>query len=286
MVSTRSGLKSAAAVIGTSALLAGAAVGMTAAPAHAATARNGVCESGEFCYYYNSYEGGSLSDFTTSVGNYGTDPATCYVFKGTGAGKGLCIKNNAASVWNRTSKPVYVYYNSNYSGASQKIAAGTKANLNSTLKNNDASHHIGAISTGTAQTPVNDYPYRYSAADIVDRWNFYTRECTSFAAWRLHNRDGINFSNSYRGQHWGNAGHWYTAAKAAGITVNRTPKVGAIAVNTVHKVGHVAYIEKVYADGSFDVEEYNWGVVHGYTARRHISGLNSADLGFQYAIHF
>lgn len=273
-------------MLAASALVAVGAGAAIAAPAHAATARNGVCESGEFCLYYNSNEAGSVSDFTTSIANYGATQPGCYDFKGSGAGKGLCVKNNAASVWNRTSKTVYVYYNSNYGGSKQAIAAGAKANLNSTLKNNDASHHIGAISTGTAQNPVNDYPYRNSAADVVDKWNFYTRECTSFAAWRLHNRDGINFSNSYKGQHWGDAGHWYTAAKAAGITVNRTPKVGAIAVNTVHKVGHVAYIEKVYSDGSFDVEEYNWGVVHGYTARRHISGLNSADLGFQYAIHF
>ncbi|MBB2892794.1 peptidase inhibitor family I36 protein [Flexivirga oryzae] len=164
MVTTRSGLKSAAAVLGASALLAGVGMGMASAPAHAATARNGVCESGEFCYYYNSGEAGSVSDFTTSVGNYGTDKATCYVFKGSGNGKGLCIKNNAASVWNRTSKPVYVYYNSNYGGASQKIAAGAKANLNSTLKNNDASHHIGAISTGSCK---NSFGNPHTCAQAV-----------------------------------------------------------------------------------------------------------------------
>ncbi|WP_460599926.1 CHAP domain-containing protein [Flexivirga lutea] len=275
-----------AALVGVSTMVAGAAFTMAMPAAHAATARNGVCESGEFCLYYNSNEAGSVSDFNTSISDYGATQPGCYEFKGSGAGQGLCVKNQAASVWNRTGKTVYVYYNSGYAGSKQSFGAGVKGNLNATLKNNNAAHHIGAFSGGAAQSPVNDYPYRNSAADVVDRWNFYTRECTSFAAWRLHNRDGINFSNSYKGQHWGNAGHWYTAAKAAGISVNRTPKVGAIAVNTVHKVGHVAYIEKVYSDGSFDVEEYNWGVVHGYTARRHISGLNSADGGFQYAIHF
>ena len=189
MVTTRSGLNRAAAVIGTSALLAGAAIGMAAAPAHAATARNGACESGEFCYYYNSDEAGSVSDFTTSVANYGTDPATCYVFKGAGAGKGLCIKNNAASVWNRTSKPVYVYYNSNYGGASQKIAAGTKANLNSTLKNNDASHHIGALGV-TGATVIsrakvwvaNGVPYNQQGY-----YQGYREDCSGYVsmAWGL-----------------------------------------------------------------------------------------------------
>ena len=42
------------------------AAGVIVAPAaHAATARNGVCESGEFCLYYNSGNAGSLTDFST-----------------------------------------------------------------------------------------------------------------------------------------------------------------------------------------------------------------------------
>ena len=128
--------------LATAAVAASIVVG-GASSAQAATPRNGVCEAGEVCFYYNSNYAGSVSDFTTSVANYGTDLATCYVFKGAGAGNGLCIKNNVASVRNRTSSPVTVYYNSNYGGASQTIAAGASANLNATLQNNNASHRIG-----------------------------------------------------------------------------------------------------------------------------------------------
>ncbi|WP_344207347.1 peptidase inhibitor family I36 protein, partial [Actinomadura livida] len=60
--------------------LGGAAVAL-AAPASAA-ARNGVCESGEFCYYYNSNNAGSVSDFAGSIANYGTEQPSCYDFKG------------------------------------------------------------------------------------------------------------------------------------------------------------------------------------------------------------
>ncbi len=120
---------------------------VTASPANAA-ARDGVCESGEFCYYYNSDEAGSVSDFTGSVDDYGTTEPSCYDFKGPGAGKGTCIKNNAASVWNRSSKTVRVYFNSGYAGASQDFAAGAKGNLNATLKNNNASHQF--LSSGTS----------------------------------------------------------------------------------------------------------------------------------------
>ncbi|MEV4074220.1 peptidase inhibitor family I36 protein [Nonomuraea fuscirosea] len=114
----------------------------TAAPASAA-ARDGVCQSGEFCYYFNSNTQGSLSDFTTSVPNYNTTQPTCYDYKGTGNGKGKCIKNAAASAWNRSSKTVRVYFNSGYSGAYQDFAPGAKANLKSGLKNQNASHEFG-----------------------------------------------------------------------------------------------------------------------------------------------
>jgi hypothetical protein len=59
------------------------------------------------------------------------------------------VKNNAASVWNRTGKSVTVYFNSGYAGSAQSFASGAKANLNATLKNNNASHRIGAASGGS-----------------------------------------------------------------------------------------------------------------------------------------
>lgn len=102
--------------------------------------RDGICNAGEFCYYYNSNHAGSVSDFTGSIGNYGATQPTCYEFRGPGAGKGICVKNNAASAWNRSTKPVTVYYNSDYQGTSQTIPAGGKVNLIPALKNNNASH--------------------------------------------------------------------------------------------------------------------------------------------------
>jgi murein DD-endopeptidase MepM/ murein hydrolase activator NlpD len=119
----------------------GGAVLATATPASAA-ARDGICDSGEFCYYYNSDHAGSLSDFTGSLGDYGTEQPSCYDFKGAGAGKGLCIKNEAASAWNRSTKTVRVYYNSGYTGSYQDFAPGAKTNLNTTLKNQNASHEF------------------------------------------------------------------------------------------------------------------------------------------------
>jgi len=122
--------------------LTAAAVLSMATPA-LAEERNGICEQGEFCYYYNSNNEGSISDFTRSVSDYGTSQPSCYDFKGVGNGRGECIKNNAASVWNRSSQTVRVHYNSGYSGSYQSVPPSYKGNLNSTLYNENASHTFG-----------------------------------------------------------------------------------------------------------------------------------------------
>ncbi|MGC9670048.1 SpoIID/LytB domain-containing protein [Planosporangium sp. 12N6] len=160
------------------AALAGATV--VAGPAFAA-GRDGTCDSGEFCYYYNSNEAGSVSDFTDSLDDYGTTQPSCYEFKGAGNGQGVCVKNNAASVWNRTSKTVRVYFNSNFAGASQDFAPGAKGNLNATLKNNNASHELldgtpptGCKTDGTNTTlPTSILVYRVGLGR-VDRVDFKT----------------------------------------------------------------------------------------------------------------
>ncbi|MFC5835874.1 peptidase inhibitor family I36 protein [Nonomuraea insulae] len=130
----------------TAAMALGGTALATAAPASAAD-RDGICQTGEFCYYFNSNNQGSVSDFTGSVADYSTTQPTCYDFKSTGAGKGKCIKNSAASAWNNSTKTVRVYFNSGYTGTYQDFAPGAKANLNSTLKNQNASHQFSPSSS-------------------------------------------------------------------------------------------------------------------------------------------
>jgi murein DD-endopeptidase MepM/ murein hydrolase activator NlpD len=136
----------------------------------AATARNGVCEAGELCLYYNSNHAGSVSDFSTSISDYGSKQPGCYEFRGAGNGKGLCVKNQAASVWNRTGKSVTVFYNSGYAGSKQTFAAGAKANLNATLKNNNAGHFIG---TPPSRTKLSYGLYRAAGGVITCGFDGY-----------------------------------------------------------------------------------------------------------------
>ncbi|WP_405102226.1 peptidase inhibitor family I36 protein [Micromonospora sp. NBC_01412] len=176
----------------------GAALAMTtsilavASPASAA-ARDGSCDSGEFCYYYNSNQAGSISDFTDSLGDYGTTQPSCYEFKGAGSGQGVCVKNNAASVWNRTGKTVRVYFNSNFAGASQDFASGASGNLNATLKNNNASHEIVGSGDGT-------YPADPRAAEAV-----------AFARARIGHTDWNNQCELFVERAFGTSGRFATA---------------------------------------------------------------------------
>ena len=118
----------------------------------------------------------------------------------------------------------------------------------------------------------DDYFYRSRPVGRIDAWRFYSRYCTSFAAWRA-NQMGPKFSNFSHGQHYSNAENWDNAARAAGIPVNRRPRRGAIAqwdpgVNGASYAGHVGFVRRVFRDGDVLIEEYNWTTARGYGRRR------------------
>ncbi|MGW4439224.1 hypothetical protein ACWELO_26295 [Streptomyces sp. NPDC004596] len=151
-----------------------AALLATAAPAHAGTFNvTSNCDvpwvscsnEAEFWQMYNSK---ALSDsgghYTTSWAEfwgdvydyYGTSQyqgstlnTYRYVFNGNGSGAGQYVKNNAASAQNCSNVNNYrVYYNSGYAGHSQYFGHSdpygpcTWYDLDSTLKNNEASQHF------------------------------------------------------------------------------------------------------------------------------------------------
>ena len=203
--------------IGLLALVVGAGTIVGGTSADAATARNGVCEPGEFCYFYNSNEHGSISDFSGSISNLGDSQPSCYEFRGKGSGKGLCVKNHAASVWNRSKKPVTVYYNSGYGGTSQTIAAGHRANLKAALKNNNAAHRFGGSTPPPAHTGG-----KVSGATAVARAKVWTDKHLSYS-----------MSRTYGGYRTDCSG---LVSMAWGL-----PKPGAV-TNTMPRLGH--YISK------------------------------------------
>ncbi|MDX2294424.1 MULTISPECIES: hypothetical protein [Streptomyces] len=122
------------------------------------------CSFGDLHLYYNSIENDGYDSARASFygnipsyagGQYGAIIYT-YVFGKnssgyTASGTGKGVKNAAASAQNCAQYDSYrVYYNSSYQGASQYFnetygvycAGGKQVNLNSTLKNQNASQHF------------------------------------------------------------------------------------------------------------------------------------------------
>ena len=126
----------------------------------------------------------------------------------------------------------------------------------------------------------DDYPYKDAPTDpeVVDPWNFYCTECTSFVAWRM-NELGVNFTNGMSGPNgappnddpvFGNGEHWADPARKLGFRVDNTASAGAIAhyapnVSGAGNLGHVAYVAQVNSDGTIVVEDYNWAPPHAYS---------------------
>jgi hypothetical protein len=140
-------LKHVAAVGAATLLLIGgnvAMAGTASADPLQQVSQDGWCDLGEVCLFYHSNLVGAVFDSTYTLWNYGA-----YQFKcsrqafGDGplcSGSGEPVWNNAASVYNRNKFcDVAIFYHSNYGGAVQVIPRQHWANLNPTLKNNNAS---------------------------------------------------------------------------------------------------------------------------------------------------
>lgn len=67
---------------------------------------------------------------------------------------------------------------------------------------------------------------------------------------------------------YGNAGYnWVSAAQAQGKATGATPQAGAVAVTN----GHVAYVNSVNADGTYNVSEMGWNYRAGNYNERTVS---------------
>ena len=138
----------------------------------------------------------------------------------------------------------------------------------------------------SAASGVDDYPARLKAARLdalVDPWQFYNRECTSWVAWRLNSENRVAFNDYWQGVHWGNASNWRNAAKALDIPVDNNPTRGAVAWWSAGSAGssrgHVAWVQTV-SDNAITIEEYNYLRAGMYDTRTITSSSSMWPSGF------
>ena len=287
-------LKRLVTAIAATAALALIPLAALASPASASAGQdhlstNQVLQAGQYIRSSNGYWAVVQSDGNFVLYNAANRPLWASNTVGTGAHNWLAMQSDGNLVlYNQANRPVWAN-NRNGSGTANWLAVQTDGNL---VEYTSANHPVWATNTvqvsgGTrSSTPALGtwggtagplhayealgYPYPYASqctaggACQVDQWNFYKGQCTSWVAYRLDELvPGLGFSNSYRGQHWGNASNWGYAAQRLGL-YNHTPARGAVAW---YSRGHVAYVEQVNSPTSVVISEMNIDYKNGFRVR-------------------
>lgn len=132
----------------------------------------------------------------------------------------------------------------------------------------NARYNIGGVITGgSGGYPWANVPYPSSSPDP---WGMYKRECVSYTAWKVASTG--RYMPYWGGR--GNAKQWDDNARAEGIPVDTSPRVGDVAVSNSGTYGHVMYVESVNGDGTITVSQYNANWDGNYSvARRATTGL-------------
>src|ERR1700742_1903814 len=126
---------------------------------------------------------------------------------------------------------------------------------------------VAAVTAGDLGYPYPNAPdcdEQTGANCVADQWGFIQGQCHSWVAYRLNELNaaelgGLTFDDHYRltgSEQWNNPSNWLTAASEAGVTVDTTPALGAVAWWSENGA-HVAYVEAVNTDGSISVSEMN-----------------------------
>jgi surface antigen len=161
------------------------------------------------------------------------------------------------------------------------IAQKYRASKEQIIAYNDAELsglHVGQqiiIPNGQQPAPVTArgaYSYGASGFSAVYGYNGYD---FGFCTWYVANKRAA--AGRTLPSNLGNASTWDDRANAGGLPVNKTPAVGAAVVTSQRGAGHVAYVERVNADGSIWVSEMNSRGQRGIDDPTPAGGWNRID---------
>lgn len=107
-------------------------------------------------------------------------------------------------------------------------------------------------------------------SDPMENNTYNQGECTYYAFDKVK-EDGMMIERT-----WNDAEYWADRAEDDGYAVNDVPEEGSLMQTDRGEIGHVAYIETVHDDGSFDVSEMNF--IEAYeVSERTITTKEAAD---------
>lgn len=101
--------------------------------------------------------------------------------------------------------------------------------------------------------------------------------CVGYAYGRYMEYRGITKCNLPTGD----AKTWYSTAKSRGFRCSRTPSVGAVAVFGGTQHGHVAFVERINANGDLYLSESNWS----HAAFRNVTIYKSNGYNYSSGLH-
>jgi peptidoglycan DL-endopeptidase CwlO len=146
-----------------------------------------------------------------------------------------------------------------------KLAAQQRAAIAAQLAASGVSGQAVAGDPNMGGYPRNLYNAPRGA--LVDPWGMYNRECVSYTAWRVYQKNG---SMPYWGG-VGNAYEWPGNADRAGIPRGSTPRPGSVGVMAGGPWGHVVWVESVNANGTINISQFNEGVTGHYSERYNVN---------------
>ncbi len=119
-------------------------------------------------------------------------------------------------------------------------------------------------------------------APLVDPWGMYSRQCVSYTAWKVYQKNGYM-------PYWGgvgNANQWPGNARRAGIPVSTTPRAQSVGVIMAGQYGHVVWVESVNANGTVNISQYNYFNAGGSGWGHYSEMYNVSPSAYDYYIYF
>jgi len=130
------------------------------------------------------------------------------------------------------------------------------------------------------------YPSNLANSDyynpVVDPWGMYSRQCVSYTAWKVYQKNG--YMPYWGGR--GNANQWPGNARAAGIPVSTTPRAGSVGVIMAGQYGHTVWVDSVNANGTVNISQYNFYNAGGSGWGNYSEMYNVSPRAYDYYIYF